>query len=81
MPDGFSTIRWVVWTGGCGAWIFGLSDRSIAALTDNRISAVDIVLLGTAAIVAFGWVVLIPASSTKLLDLYEKVAYRLGIFR
>jgi hypothetical protein len=80
MEDG-STIRWVVWIGGCCLWIFGLCDRSIAAWTDHLISALDIVLLGTAAIVALGWVLLIPTSSGKILNLYEKLAYRLGIFR
>ena len=81
MPDGFNTIRWVIWTGGCGAWTFGLCDRSIAALTDARISAGDIILLGTATIVALGWLSLAPVSSGKLIQGYEKLAYRFGIFR
>ena len=80
MLEGFSTIRWIVWTGGCLAWTFGLSDRSIAAFTDQRISAIDIVLLGTAAIVALGWITLIPVSSGRLIAAYEKLAYRLGLF-
>ncbi len=80
MLEGFATIRWVVWTGGCFAWVFGLCDRSVAAWADRLISALDIVLLGTAAIVAFGWVSLIPMTSEKLVNLYEKLAYRLGIF-
>jgi len=79
MEDG-STIRWVVWIGGCCLWIFGLCDRSLAALLDGRISAIDVVLLGTASVVAFGWVILIPMPFSKLVDLHDRWAHRMGIF-
>jgi hypothetical protein len=80
MHEDTGVIRWVVWIGGVCAFIFGLCDRTFAATIDHVISALDIVLLGTASVVAFGWIYLIPASSARIIGVYEKLAYKLGIF-
>ena len=80
MYDDAGIIRWIVWIGGVCAFIFGLCDRTLAAAIDHVISALDIALLGTASIVAFGWVYLIPVSSSRIIGVYEKLAYKLGIF-
>lgn len=80
MMEGLTTVRWVIWTGGIGAWIFGLCDRSFAALSDGHISAIDLVLLFTASLVAFGWLTLIPMSSSAAISAYEQAVRKLRLF-
>ena len=47
-----------VWYIGVSAWLFGMSDRTLAAFTDGFISAIDLVQLFTAAFFFVGWLFL-----------------------
>jgi hypothetical protein len=57
-----------IWLFGIFSWIFGLTDRSIALLSDGYLSAIDIVQLFTASFFFISWLFLSPflfASSPK----------------
>ncbi len=56
-------IKRTIWIVGLCFWGFGISDRSIAALADGVIGAIDLVQLLTAIPFALGWYVLKPQSS------------------
>ncbi|MEG3863115.1 hypothetical protein [Microcoleus sp. herbarium12] len=49
-----------VWLFGIFSWIFGLTDRSIALLSDGYLSAIDIVQLFTASFFFVSWIFLSP---------------------
>lgn len=53
-----------VWLFGVSSWLFGITDRSIATLSDGYLSALDLTQLFTAATFFVGWLFLKP-SSTK----------------
>ncbi|MBW4698199.1 MAG: hypothetical protein KME03_09945 [Aphanocapsa lilacina HA4352-LM1] len=50
-----------IWILGIAAWIFGLCDRTTAALSDGYLSALDMVLLFTASFFFVCWLFLKPA--------------------
>ncbi len=49
-----------IWLFGILSWIFGLTDRSIALLSDGYLSAIDIVQLFTASFFFVSWLFLSP---------------------
>ena len=49
-----------IWLFGILSWIFGLTDRSIALLSDGYLSAIDIVQLFTASFFFVSWIFLSP---------------------
>ena len=49
-----------IWLFGITAWIFGLTDRSIALFADGYLSAIDIVQLFTASFFFISWLFLNP---------------------
>ena len=49
-----------IWLFGILSWIFGLTDRSIALLSDGYLSAIDIVQLFTASFFFLRWLLLSP---------------------
>ncbi|MBE9164408.1 MULTISPECIES: hypothetical protein [Microcoleaceae] len=54
-----------IWLFGILSWIFGLTDRTIALLSDGYLSAVDIVQLFTASFFFVSWLFLSPFLSFK----------------
>lgn len=57
-----SSLRNGIWLLGISSWLFGITDRSIASLSDGYLSALDIVQLFTAAFFFVSWLFLKPAS-------------------
>ena len=53
-----------IWLFGVSSWLFGITDRSIATLSDGYLSALDLTQLFTAATFFVAWLFLKP-SSTK----------------
>lgn len=49
-----------IWSVGTASWLFGISDRTIAALMDGYLSALDLVQLFTAAFFFVSWLFLKP---------------------
>jgi hypothetical protein len=58
-----SKLRSGIWLLGISSWLFGITDRTIAALMDGYLSAWDIIQLFTASFFFLGWLFLKP---TKL---------------
>ncbi|MBD1825268.1 hypothetical protein H6F51_22625 [Cyanobacteria bacterium FACHB-DQ100] len=56
-----SRLRSGIWIFGISSWLFGITDRSIAALMDGYLSALDIAQLFTASFFFVGWLFLKPA--------------------
>ena len=56
-----ASIKSGIWYSGVAAWLFGIADRTIAALSDGFISAQDLILLATAALLTVAWLFLKPA--------------------
>jgi hypothetical protein len=54
-----------IWFFGVSSWLFGITDRSIASLSDGYLSALDITQLFTAAFFFVGWLFLKPAQSLE----------------
>lgn len=53
-------LRTGIWQAGNCAWLFGLSDRTLASLSDSILSASDIIQLSTASLLFVGWLLLRP---------------------
>lgn len=51
-----------VWFLGVSSWLFGITDRSIASLSDGYLSAGDIIQLFTACFFFVSWLFLKPTS-------------------
>ncbi len=51
-----------IWLVGISSWLFGITDRSIAALADGYLSAIDIAQLFTAFFFFVSWLFLKPKS-------------------
>ncbi len=51
-----------IWLVGISSWLFGITDRSIASLSDGYLSALDIAQLFTAAFFFVSWLFLKPTS-------------------
>lgn len=56
-------LRNAIWLLGVSSWLFGITDRSIASLSDGYLSALDLVQLCTASFFFVSWLFLKP---TKL---------------
>ncbi|MGG6264784.1 hypothetical protein [Leptolyngbya sp. AN10] len=56
-----SRLRSGIWIFGISSWLFGLTDRSLAAFMDGYLSAIDIAQLFTASFFFIGWLFLKPA--------------------
>ena len=54
------TLRTGIWSVGTASWVFGICDRTLAALMDGYLSAVDIVQLCTAGFFFVSWLFLKP---------------------
>lgn len=55
-----SKLKAGIWLLGISSWVFGIGDRTIAALMDGYFSALDIIQLFTAAFFFIGWLFLKP---------------------
>ncbi|MBD2773671.1 hypothetical protein [Iningainema tapete] len=55
-------LRNGIWLFGISSWLFGITDRSIASLSDGYLSALDLVQLFTAATFFVAWLFLKPTS-------------------
>jgi hypothetical protein len=55
-------LRNAIWLLGVSSWLFGITDRSIASLSDGYLSALDIVQLATASFFFVSWLFLKPTS-------------------
>jgi len=51
-----------IWFLGISSWLFGITDRSIASLSDGYLSALDMVQLFTASFFFVSWLFLKPTS-------------------
>lgn len=60
LSDFVVTLRQAIWSFGVVAWLFGITDRSIASLADGYLSALDIMQLFTAAVFFLSWLYLKP---------------------
>jgi hypothetical protein len=58
-----SKLKSGIWLFGLSSWLFGITDRTLAALMDGYFSALDIIQLFTAAFFFVSWLFLKP---TKL---------------
>jgi hypothetical protein len=56
-----SRLRSGIWILGISSWLFGITDRSIAAFMDGYLSALDITQLFTASFFFVSWLFLKPA--------------------
>jgi hypothetical protein len=65
LPPGAQEFLWMlktgIWSVGTASWVFGISDRTLAALMDGYLSAIDIVQLFTAAFFFVSWLFLKPS--------------------
>lgn len=65
LPPGTQEFLWMlkngIWGVGTLSWLFGISDRTLAALMDGYLSAIDITQLCTAAFFFVSWLFLKPA--------------------
>lgn len=55
-------LRNAIWLLGVSSWLFGITDRSIASLSDGYLSAWDIIQLTTASFFFVSWLFLKPSS-------------------
>ncbi len=62
--DFLDTLKNGIWLLGVSSWLFGITDRSIASLSDGYLSALDIVQLFTALFFFASWLFLKPVSRT-----------------
>jgi len=53
-------LRNAIWLLGVSSWLFGITDRSIASLSDGYLSALDLVQLCTASFFFVSWLFLKP---------------------
>lgn len=54
-------LRNAIWLLGVSSWLFGITDRSIASLSDGYLSALDLIQLSTAAFFFVSWLFLKPS--------------------
>jgi hypothetical protein len=59
------TLKNGIWLLGVSSWLFGITDRSIASLSDGYLSALDIVQLFTALFFFVSWLFLKPTSRVQ----------------
>ncbi len=58
--DFLETLKYGIWLLGILSWLFGITDRSIASLSDGYLSALDIIQLFTASFFFVSWIFLKP---------------------
>ena len=58
-------LRTGIWSVGTASWVFGISDRTLAALMDGYLSAIDIVQLCTAGFFFASWLLLKPMKGRR----------------
>ena len=67
LPSGAHEFLWMlktgIWSVGTASWVFGISDRTLAAFMDGYLSAIDIIQLFTAAFFFVSWLFLKPMRS------------------
>ncbi len=67
LPSGAHEFLWMlktgIWSVGTASWLFGISDRTLAAFMDGYLSAIDIIQLFTAAFFFVSWLFLKPMRS------------------
>ncbi|MBE9078767.1 hypothetical protein IQ241_15930 [Romeria aff. gracilis LEGE 07310] len=61
-------LRTGFWFFGLGSWSFGICDRTIAAVSDGFLSAIDIMQLATASFFAMGWFLLKPRQQPDTIE-------------
>ena len=59
------SLKYGIWILGISSWLFGITDRSIAAFSDGYLSAVDIIQLFTASFFFMSWLFLKPSSRAQ----------------
>jgi hypothetical protein len=57
-------LRNSIWILGVPSWLFGITDRSIAALADGMFSTIEVFQLFTASLFFLSWIVLKPELSS-----------------
>jgi len=55
-------LRNAIWLLGVSSWLFGITDRSIASLSDGYLSALDLIQLSTAAFLFVIWLFFKPSN-------------------
>lgn len=58
--DFLESLKNGIWLLGVSSWLFGITDRSIASLSDGYLSALDIIQLFTALFFFVSWLFLRP---------------------
>jgi hypothetical protein len=58
-------LRTVIWFIGNIAWLFGILDRSIAALVDGYLSAIDLFQISIVTFLFWCWLFLKPSWKTR----------------
>jgi hypothetical protein len=53
-------LKQSIWFLGVSSWLFGVADRTLAALSDGILSALDIGQLLTTSLCLLGWIFLKP---------------------
>jgi hypothetical protein len=61
-----SLLRSATWLLGTIAWIFGIIDRTIAALADGYLSATDLTQLSIATLLFVCWLFLKPSTFKRM---------------
>ncbi|MDZ8184021.1 MAG: hypothetical protein RMX96_04055 [Nostoc sp. ChiSLP02] len=56
-------IKNLIWIFGIHSWLFGITDRSVAAFADGYVSSVEVFQLFTASFFFFSWIYLKPEES------------------
>ena len=69
-------LRNGVWLIGIPSWLFGVTDRTIAAFADGYISAIELAQLFTAAFFLVGWISLKPEESFNISELGTIASYQ-----
>ena len=72
------TLRTGIWSVGTASWVFGISDRTFAALMDGYLSAIDITQLFTAAFFFVSWLFLKPTSPEEKVSADDVVLGAVG---
>lgn len=57
-----TSLKSGIWLVGISSWLFGITDRTIAATSDGYLSAIDIAQLFTASFFFVSWLFLKPTS-------------------
>jgi hypothetical protein len=64
-----------IWLLGIPSWVFGITDRGIAAFADGYVSAVEVLQICTAFFFFLNWLYLKPEQSININDLESSQSY------